>query len=80
MHALFTIKEHKFLQHTIRIISELALVQFIISTHYKGKEQEGQTNVASTNRHVQFEMKISICLKGTMAMVQENTKQCFPAM
>jgi len=52
----------------------------LISTHYKGKGEDGQRNVASTNKHRQSDMKISVCLKGTVDLLQGNTKQCFPAM
>jgi hypothetical protein len=55
-------------------------MQLIISTHYEGKGEERQTNVASMNKHMQFEMKIPIHLKGAVAMLQGNTKQRFPVM
>ena len=37
MYTLLTIKERKLLQRKTRIISELALMQLIISIHYEGK-------------------------------------------
>jgi hypothetical protein len=84
MHALFTTKGTQivltFNYNNFRVSTCAAYHQLVISTHYERKVLEGQTNVASMTRDVQNEMKISIYLKDTMAMVQGNTRQCFPVM